>query len=814
MSILVNILTTYNGSGTKKAIRDLSLMQKQAALAGRGVTAGMLGASIGMQRAGATMAKQGALMSKYITLPVVAIGAASVIMAGKFESSMKLIQTQANGSAKDVAILSQQVLELGAKGQHGPMELSAALYHLKSVGMDNKHAMDALTQSERLASVGHADLEATTNAVAGAYKSGIKGAQNFGQTVGTLNAIIGAGNLRMEDLNSALGTGFLVSAQTFGVSLTSVGSALAMMTSRGIPATRAAMSLKMMLAGVAAPSAKAEKMFAKLGLKSRDLAVAMREKGLGGALDMLKEKLAGLSKTDQSIALTKMFGARSSQAILTLLGNLKDYDRTQQQVAKNSSKFDALAAAQAKDATAKWDHFKSSMQTAGIEIGNVMLPYAISLGDALGGVGRWLTKLNPGTRKWVVGLALIAAAGGPVLLMAGKLTSGIGKVVGVVSKLSLAFGAGGAAAPRWARGIAAISKGLATFVKQGVLGIGILVKQAAAWVAETAAKVASTAATIAQSVATKASAAAQWLLNAAMTANPIGLIIAGITALVAGFVLLWTKCTWFRNFWKGLWDGIKRTTIAVLNAIVGFFKRTWQKIKSAAVAVWSWLVGAFKRYGQWILLALTGPIGLLVFYLAKHWRQIKDGAVTAFTAVVTFVRGIPGKIKSALGSLSTLLYHAGQQVIVGLWNGIKSVSSWIWDKVRGFAQGIYNSVKDGLGKLWPGSPSQAGIDLGYFLGKGIEVGINNSESAVRGAVAKMGSWVTIAATGATLPAFGAPAVYGGPGGAYGRSTVIHVAPGAVQIAFAGGGATGPSQSAIEATVDRAFRKLAAEIGRR
>jgi TP901 family phage tail tape measure protein len=792
MSVLVNILTTYNGAGTKRAIRDLSLMQKQAALAGRGVTAGMMGASIGMQRAGASMARSGAAMSKYITLPVVAIGAASVITAAKFDASMKLIQTQASGSAKDVAILSQQVLELGTKGQHGPMELSAALYHLKSVGMDNKAAMDALTQSERLASVGHADLEATTNAVAGAYKSGIKGAQNFGQTVGTLNAIIGAGNLRMEDLNSALGTGFLVTAQTFGVSLTSVGAALAMMTSRGIPATRAATALKMTFTGIAAPSAKAEKAFAKVGLKARDLAVAMREKGLGGALDMLKAKLAGLSKTDQSIALTKMFGARSSQAILTLLGNLKDYDRTVTQVSKNSSKFDELAAAQAKDADAKWNHFKSTMQTAGIEIGNVLLPFAMSLADALGGVGKWLTKLSPSTRKWVVGLALVAAAGGPVLLMVGKLTSGIGRMVGVVSSLSLAFGKGGGAAPAWARGIDKISRGLATFVKQGVLGIGMLVKQAAAWVVETAAKVASTAATIAQSAATKASAAAQWLLNAAMTANPIGLIIVGIAALAAGFVLLWTKCKWFRNFWVGLWNGIKST----------------------AARVWTWMVSAFRKYGQWILLALTGPIGLLVVYLAKHWRQIKDGAVTAFNAVVSFVRGIPGKIRSAVGNLGKLLYGAGRTVVTGLWNGIASMSSWIWDKVTGFAKGVFDAVKNGLGKLWPFSPSQAGVDIGYYLGKGIEVGINKSESAVRGAVAKMSSWLTIATAGATLPAFGTPAVYGGPGGAYGRSAVIHVAPGAVQIAFGGSGSNGPSRVDLQATIDRAFRKLAAEIGRR
>jgi len=62
----------------------------------------------------------------------------------------------------------------------------------------------------------------------------------------------------------------------------------------------------------------------------------------------------------------------------------------------------------------------------------------------------------------------------------------------------------------------------------------------------TASIVAQRVATIAATVATRAAAAGQWLLNAAMTANPIGLIILAIVALVAGFILLYTQCEWFR----------------------------------------------------------------------------------------------------------------------------------------------------------------------------------------------------------------------------------------------------------------------------
>jgi hypothetical protein len=42
-----------------------------------------------------------------------------------------------------------------------------------------------------------------------------------------------------------------------------------------------------------------------------------------------------------------------------------------------------------------------------------------------------------------------------------------------------------------------------------------------------------------------------------MSANPIGLVIAAVTALVAAFVYLWNNCEEFRNFWINLWEVIK-----------------------------------------------------------------------------------------------------------------------------------------------------------------------------------------------------------------------------------------------------------------
>ena len=57
--------------------------------------------------------------------------------------------------------------------------------------------------------------------------------------------------------------------------------------------------------------------------------------------------------------------------------------------------------------------------------------------------------------------------------------------------------------------------------------------------------------------ATRVWAGVQWLLNAAMNANPIGLIITGIAALTAGIVYCWNRFAGFRAFILTMWDTMK-----------------------------------------------------------------------------------------------------------------------------------------------------------------------------------------------------------------------------------------------------------------
>jgi len=151
--------------------------------------------------------------------------------------------------------------------------------------------------------------------------------------MGVMNAIVGAGNMRMADLTGALSTGILSVAKTFGVSIESVGAALADMTHQGIPAEEAATRLRMTLSLLGAPTTKAAGALKSIGLSTTDLAAAMRgPDGILGAVTLLRQHLdnSGLSATQTAALLSHAFGRRQDE--------LRDHDAGRQ---RRSARADA-----------------------------------------------------------------------------------------------------------------------------------------------------------------------------------------------------------------------------------------------------------------------------------------------------------------------------------------------------------------------------------------------------------------------------------------------------------------------------------------
>ena len=117
-----------------------------------------------------------------------------------------------------------------------------------------------------------------------------------------------------------------------------------------------------------------------------------------------------------------------------------------------------------------------------------------------------------------------------------------------------------------------------------------------------------TAASKVQAVWTKAVAAAQWLWNIALSANPIGLIIVAIVALVAVFRFLVDKCETFRKIVTAVFEAVWRVIKTVWkpsspppprfgDGSRDFLERHWDAIKSAFQPPLSSCPPSSKRLG-------------------------------------------------------------------------------------------------------------------------------------------------------------------------------------------------------------------------
>lgn len=197
---------------------------------------------------------------------------------------------------------------------------------------------------------------------------------------------------------------------------------------------------------------------------------------------------------------------------------------------------------------------------------------------------------------------------------------------------------------------------------------------------EKAQTVASTAATIAGTAATKAATAGQWLLNAALNANPVGLIVIGLVALAAGLVIAYKKSETFRNIVNG-----------VFHAVTGAVKPVINLFSHDIPTAVSNVVGFVKTHWKPIVAIMLGPVGLIVAGVSGHLGDIRD----KFNDVVGFVGDIPGRLRNLVGRFT----DAGGALIGGVVRGITSPLSGTGT----IAANVINAVVDFLNDHLPHS---------------------------------------------------------------------------------------------------------------
>ena len=253
---------------------------------------------------------------------------------------------------------------------------------------------------------------------------------------------------------------------------------------------------------------------------------------------------------------------------------------------------------------------------------------------------------------------------------------------------------------------------------------------------------------VAVSAATKAWAAVQWVLNAAMSANPIGLVVIAIAGLIAAGAWLvqnWDEiAAWWNELWGGIatwagekWDAITGTITGAWDSIVsgitgfgasllsglqgawdtasGATGAAWEGIKGIVSGAWDAIVGGIAGFGASLLAGVTEAWNAVLDFFgglnlfesgAKLLSTFVDGIKSMASSVVESVEGVFARVREYLpfsdahvGPLSQLTL-SGARMMTTLADGVTSAQGGLVSRVSGALAGVGGAIRDwwnGLG---------------------------------------------------------------------------------------------------------------------
>ena len=152
---------------------------------------------------------------------------------------------------------------------------------------------------------------------------------------------------------------------------------------------------------------------------------------------------------------------------------------------------------------------------------------------------------------------------------------------------------------------------------------------------------------VAIKVATVAWTAAQWLLNAALNANPIGLITIAVAALAAGIIIAYKNSATFRS--------IVQAAFAAVKVAADALRQAFDALVAAATAAFNWIVA------NWSIAKFAfGPIAVAITAIAENWDKVAAAAKAAGDVMMAAINAVTGAIHSAVGAVESLISALGR----------------------------------------------------------------------------------------------------------------------------------------------------------
>ena len=586
-----------------------------------------------------------------VTAAITGLGTAAVVTVADFDESMSKVSAISGATGNEFDQLREKAREMGAKTKFSASEAADAFQYMAMAGWKTGDMLDGIEGIMNLAAASGEDLAATSDIVTDALTA-------FGLTAadsGHFADVLAAASSNANTNVSMMGETFKYAAPVagaLGFSVEDVAEAIGLMANSGIKASQAGTSLRTMLTSLAGNVKLSSDSMGIMEVSTTNADGSMRE--LGDILTDLRFCFSKMTEAEAASNAENIVGKNAMSGFLAVMQAAPaDIEKLSTAIEKCDGTSESMADTMQDNLNGQITILKSQLQELAISFGDMLMPVIREVVTHIQGIVDWLNGLSETQKKLIMVIALVLAAVGPVLIIIGKIATGIGALMSLASSLGPLLGVinGAFAALTGPVGIAiAVIAALTaafTFLWNNCEGFRNF------WIS------------LWENIKQTAAAVVESLVLFFTVSIP------GAWNAVIDFFR--DIPTWWNNLWETVKETVSQAWETIKTVIIGILSPTIKNI----MTLWNAAKDGIMTAMEGIKLILTGA-----------WELIKNIVMAPVLFICDLVTGNFDQLKLDMDMIWTNILLAIQTI----WEGIKLYFSGVFEALKGIFLTAWTSI--------------------------------------------------------------------------------------------------------------------------
>lgn len=411
---------------TQRALEELETQAAQSAVALQKI----LVTGTKFQEAGGKIEGVGKSLLP-VTAAITGVGAAGIKVASDFEKAMSGVQAITGATCADFETLREKAIELGTTTSFSAGEVAEAMTEMAKAGWTTTQIIEGMAGVLDATAASGESLGTVSTIVADAITGfGLK-AKDSARVADLMTQAANSGTIGVADLGESYKY-VAPLAQSMGLSIEDVTTALSAMSMAGIKGSQAGTSLRTVLANMAKPSKTVATAMEELGLSITNSDGSF--KSLDQIVTIMRTEFSGLTEDQQAYYATALAGKEGMSGLISLLNlTQEEYDALSASMSNCSGIAGETASVMQDNLQSKVEQLGGSLESLAIKLSEYVIPYLTGLVEKITAA---VEAFSPGVQKAILVIAGIVAVVGPLLVVVGKVISAVGTIMTIIPKLA------------------------------------------------------------------------------------------------------------------------------------------------------------------------------------------------------------------------------------------------------------------------------------------------------------------------------------------------------------------------------------------